>query len=437
MTEVTPAPYPTEGSAVLPTTELVPPEPDPPRSSVSQTNLYLISAVLIAVVVWQKLHHRRTAGLATNATSNVSHVITQQCVPRWTKSAPLISDWEINHKPSKQCFLSLVYGGGTCAAKSRNKIRRWSLQGCGLPTHNYTGKFWDYIQGKQVVFLGDSLIKQMFLETYCRLHVFFPTLPSPRSERKHRHLYGPTSVNFIVKQNNQTTTMMMVRIPEWFPIPTWVGHEVTPGYGSKHKLWGQFVNHLNYGKRGDLVVLGLTQHHFSPAWKQHNYGNTHAYAGTSNMTEMGEFWRKFLSTILDEKWFKPGAEVFVLTPPAAHWEHLPEWTCRAKNWQEPISPLQRLDEDALMMATLVKITRDEVLSRQRMEKDRNSSVRWILVDIWEPTRPRWDGHGDVTNDCLHWCQPGMPSMWLQLLTAAMYNRTQFSRPYPDLVPFEV
>lgn len=56
----------------------------------------------------------------------------------------------------------------------------------------------------------------------------------------------------------------------------------------------------------------------------------------------------------------------------------------------------------------------------------NSKTQFQLLDIYSLSLLRPDGHPNVyrekgkSNDCLHWCLPGVPDTWNEILMAMLW-----------------
>eukprot|EP01006_Ploeotia_vitrea_P011032 TRINITY_DN29404_c0_g1_i1.p1 TRINITY_DN29404_c0_g1~~TRINITY_DN29404_c0_g1_i1.p1 ORF type:complete len:355 (+),score=4.46 TRINITY_DN29404_c0_g1_i1:246-1310(+) len=320
---------------------------------------------------------------------------------------------------------------------NQSSVAGYSLQGCNLLS-DYVHKFVHKVHNKTVRFVGDSLIGQAFKEMTCRIgHLVDFTLFFNNNN-------VPNGLIATKRAVGKEITLLFERTPQWFPTP-----KLSPDdEGGVHPLCFNFARNqtllkplrgcLRRYKTADIVVLSLIEAHFLG-----NYAHLCKFncsQRSCNLEHQMKTWQKYVSIQLDADNFNPIGSLYIVSPTPSHW--ISDGNHGGNNpfalCPDPHKPssntnatLESLRAGSQQIPIMMKYVREVAIPKLRQQLP-NATV--VYVDVYGPLLARWDAHpyhntSKGPRDCLHWCQPGPLSVWLQLLTTAMYNPNQFEHPY--------
>ncbi|KAH9290333.1 hypothetical protein KI387_034450, partial [Taxus chinensis] len=267
---------------------------------------------------------------------------------------------------------------------------RWQPNGCNIPRFSGRGIL-DKLTGKRLIFVGDSISQNQFLSLICLLYTEFPDtfVPSNSSNFRFKSLEYNSSIEFfwapyLVDLEITEEGKRILHVDEiQNNAMHWMGADVMIFESSK--WWPQVLG----SQRWDIIVEG-----------NQSYADMDpVVAYTKALTT----WAKWISS-------NPNPQTLVLFRGTSFSHYDSRKRCDEK---EPIQD-PSYNPQPTFHAKIV----EEVL------KSTSPGVKFF--NITRNSAFRQDGHSSVYTtlkisapheDCTHWCLPGVPDSWNQLLYA--------------------
>ncbi|XP_065863756.1 protein trichome birefringence-like 4 [Euphorbia lathyris] len=286
---------------------------------------------------------------------------------------------------------------------------RWKPHGCQIPRFDGS-KMLEMLRGKRMVFVGDSLNRNMWESLVCALRESLKNKSriyevSSRREFRTRTLY---SFKFI----DYGCSIDFVKSP--FLVQEWKQSDKT---GIRRETLRLDMVPTTYSKYHDADIIIFNTGHWwthQKTFKGKDYfqeGN-HVYP----RLEVTEAYTKALLTWaqwVDSNINTSRTRVFFRGYSASHFRK-EQWNSSGscEDEKEPISNEKEVAGYPWMMRIL-----ERVISEMKVEV--------LYLNITRMTDYRKDGHpsiyrqknknDDMIQDCSHWCLPGIPDSWNELL----------------------
>ncbi|XP_021744806.1 protein trichome birefringence-like 35 [Chenopodium quinoa] len=290
---------------------------------------------------------------------------------------------------------------------------RWQPNDCNLKRWSVT-EIWEKLRGKRLMFVGDSLNRGQWISMVCLLQSVIPA--NKRSMSPNAHL-----TVFRAEEYNATIEFL------WAPLLV----DSNSDDPVNHRLGDRIIRpdsasrHLSKWENADILVfntyLWWRQGPVKLLWSSEDNGVCEELDGVRAMELAMKTWAKWVDSNvnpLEKRVF------FVTMSPTHMWsqEWNPESQGNCYNESNPIiqenywgtgSDLQTMSivEDILSrLGSKVTVLNITQLSEYR--KDGHPS---IYRKFWETLSPEQLSNPESYSDCIHWCLPGVPDVWNELL----------------------
>ncbi|KAJ6425757.1 hypothetical protein OIU84_026355 [Salix udensis] len=296
---------------------------------------------------------------------------------------------------------------------------KWKPKGCTLPRLN-PGRMLDMLRGKRLVFVGDSLNRNMWESLVCILKGSVKDQSKVYEVNGRVHFRGEASYSFAFEDYNCTIEFFVspFLVQEW---------ELPEKDGSKKEtLRLDLVGRSSGQYEGADIVVFNTGH-----WWTHDKtskGKDYYQEGSHVYDELNvlEAFRKALTTWarwVDASINPTKSLVFFRGYSASHFSG-GQWNSggQCDSEVEPIKNVTYLREYPSKMLVLEKVLR-------------NMKTHVKYLNVTQMTDFRKDGHPSVYRkknlspeerkstlqfqDCSHWCLPGVPDAWNEILYAEL------------------
>ncbi|KAH7514692.1 hypothetical protein FEM48_Zijuj11G0116800 [Ziziphus jujuba var. spinosa] len=289
---------------------------------------------------------------------------------------------------------------------------RWQPNDCNLKRWN-VHEMWEKLRGKRLMFVGDSLNRGQWISMVCLLQSVIP--PDKRSMSPNAHL-----TIFRAEEYNATVEFL------WAPLLV----ESNSDDPVNHRLDERIIRpdsvlkHASKWEHADILVfntyLWWRQGPVKLLWSAEENSICEELDGLGAMELAMEAWADWVAKMNSLK-----KRVFFVTMSPTHlwsreWKTGSEGNCY--NQKMPIDregywgsgsdlPTMRMVENVLSkLGSKVSVINITQLSEYR--KDGHPS---IYRKFWEPLKPEQLSKPTTYSDCIHWCLPGVPDVWNELL----------------------
>ncbi|KAK9672987.1 hypothetical protein RND81_12G138800 [Saponaria officinalis] len=295
---------------------------------------------------------------------------------------------------------------------------KWQPFGCDIP--RFDGKnMLEILRGKRMVFVGDSLNRNMWQSLVCSLRMSLIN-QNRISEISVRRQFRKEGL-FAFKFEGYNCTVEFIRAP--FLVQQWKSPANSDSLGTRRETLRLDMIQASTSKYNNADFLVFNTGHW---WTYHKTQNGQNYFQEGEFVhgklKVKEAYTKALNTWanwVDKKVNNNKTTVFFAGYSASHFRG-GQWnsggSCDGET--EPITNESYLAPYPWMMSTL-----ESVISKM------NTPV--VYLNITKMTGYRKDAHPstnrepgaqrrhDMIQDCSHWCLPGVPDTWNQLLYVSL------------------
>uniref|UniRef100_A0A5B6Z6F9 Uncharacterized protein n=1 Tax=Davidia involucrata TaxID=16924 RepID=A0A5B6Z6F9_DAVIN len=293
---------------------------------------------------------------------------------------------------------------------------KWKPKGCNLPRLNGSHML-ELLRGKRLVFVGDSLNRNMWESLVCILRNSVKDQSKVYEASGRHHFRTEASYSFIFKDYNCSVEFFVspFLVQEW---------EMPEKNGSKKETLRLDIigSSADQYKGADIIIFNTGHwwtHEKTSKGKDYYQEGSHVY-GELNVIEA---FRKALTTWA--RWVDANINplktfVFFRGYSASHFSG-GQWNSggQCDNETEPIKNTTYLSQYPPKMTVLESVL-----------KGMKTHISYL--NITRMTDYRKDGHPSIYRkqrrsplrfqDCSHWCLPGVPDAWNELLYAELLVR---------------
>ncbi|KAH1152856.1 hypothetical protein AAZX31_18G023600 [Glycine max] len=298
---------------------------------------------------------------------------------------------------------------------------RWQPHGCNLPTFN-ARLMLEKLRGKRMIFIGDSLNRSQYVSLICLLHQIIP------ENAKSMETFDSLTV-FTAKEYNATIEFY------WAPFllesnsDNAVIHRVTDRIVRK----GSINTHGRHWKGADIVVFNTYLWWITGSKMKILLGSFNDKVKEIIDMPTEDAYRMAMKSML--RWVRLNMDsnktrVFFTSMSPSHAKSI-EWGGEAGGncynetttiddptyWgsDSKKSIMQVIGE--VFRKSKVPITFLNITQLSNYRKDAHTS---IYKKQWNPLTPEQLANPASYADCVHWCLPGLPDTWNELLFVKLF-----------------
>ncbi|KAK4748194.1 hypothetical protein SAY87_014780 [Trapa incisa] len=290
---------------------------------------------------------------------------------------------------------------------------RWQPHDCNLKRWNAT-EIWEKLRGKRLMFVGDSLNRGQWISMVCLLQSVLSK--DKRSMSPNAHL-----TIFRSEEYNATVEFL------WAPLLVDSNSDdpVNHRLGERIIRPDSVLRHASKWQHADILVfntyLWWRQGSVKLLWTAEENGSCEELDGLGAMELAMQSWAEWVTSKVDPLKKK----VFFVTMSPTHlwsreWKPSSQGNCYSEKlpvdqqgyWGSGSDiPTMRMVENVIAkLGSKVSVLNITQLSEYR--KDGHPS---IYRKFWETLSPAQLSNPSSYSDCIHWCLPGVPDVWNQLL----------------------
>lgn len=290
---------------------------------------------------------------------------------------------------------------------------RWQPHDCNLKRWNVT-EMWEKLRGKRLMFVGDSLNRGQWISMVCLLQSVIP------ADKRSMSPNAPLTI-FRAEEYNATIEFL------WAPLLVDSNSDDPVNHRLDERIMrpDSVLKHSSKWEHADILVfnsyLWWRQGPVKLLWSAEENGACEELDGLGAMELAMGAWADWVASKVDPQ----KKRVFFVTMSPTHlwsreWEPGSNGNCYSEkmpiDWEGywgsgSDMPTMRMVEKVLgRLGSKVSVLNITQLSEYR--KDGHPS---IYRKFWETLSPEQLSNPKSYSDCIHWCLPGVPDVWNELL----------------------
>ncbi|KAL3654881.1 Protein trichome birefringence-like 35 [Castilleja foliolosa] len=290
---------------------------------------------------------------------------------------------------------------------------RWQPDNCNLQGWNAL-EMWEKLRGKRLMFVGDSLNRGQWISLLCMLQSVIP--PDKQS-------ITPNSELTVFRAENYNATVEFL----WAPLLVESNSDDAVDHRLSERILrpDAILRHASRWEQADILIfnsyLWWRQGSVKLIWSNEENNVCQEINGLGGMELAMESWADWVATRVDPLKKK----VFFITMSPTHltkneWDPGSEGNCYDE--KEPIQDKNYWGSgsDRPTMRMLEKVlsrlgSKVSILNVTQLSEYRKDGHPTIYRKFWEPLGPEKLANPASYSDCIHWCLPGVPDVWNELL----------------------
>ncbi|KAL5204090.1 hypothetical protein ABZP36_008961 [Zizania latifolia] len=336
----------------------------------------------------------------------------------------------------KEC--TMLTAQVTCLANGRPddtwQYWRWQPSNCSLPMFD-ARRFMESMRGKRLMFVGDSLNRNQWESLVCLVQ---PILSKGRKKVVKR---GSLTI-FHAKEYRATLEFY------WAPFLVESNSDNPKIHSIDHRIIrpDRIEGHAKYWRGVDYLIFNTYIWWMNTADMKVRRPDSRYWSEHDEVPRIEAYGRVFKtwSDWLDENVDPARTSVFFMTISPLHispekWGNPKGIKCAKEtlpvlNYTEPLDlnhDMRMYDLVANVAKTMKKVpvTTIDITRMSDYRKDAHTSVYSIRQG--KLLTPKQKADPDKFADCIHWCLPGVPDVWNQILYTRILSK---SSPIPSLPP---
>ncbi|XP_004249604.1 protein trichome birefringence-like 35 [Solanum lycopersicum] len=288
---------------------------------------------------------------------------------------------------------------------------RWQPHNCNLKRWNVT-EMWEKLRGKRLMFVGDSLNRGQWISMVCLMQSVIPADKKFMTPQAHLSI-------FRAEEYNASIEFL------WAPLLVESNSDDPVDHRLSERILrpDSLLRHSSEWMHADILVfnsyLWWRQGPVKLLWSSEENGVCEEINGLGGMELAMDAWANWVDSNVD-----PAKKVFFVTMSPTHftkgeWEPGSEGNCY--NEKLPLNGTYwGIDSDLPTMQmverTLARLgSKVNVLNITQLSDYRKDGHPSIYRKFWEALTPERLADPASYSDCIHWCLPGVPDVWNELL----------------------
>ncbi|KAL0450973.1 UNVERIFIED_CONTAM: protein trichome birefringence-like 35 [Sesamum latifolium] len=290
---------------------------------------------------------------------------------------------------------------------------RWQPHNCNMKRWNAI-EMWEKLRGKRLMFVGDSLNRGQWISMLCLLQSAIPA---------DKQSITPNSELTIFRAENYNATVEFL----WAPLLVESNSDDAVDHRMSERILcpDSILRHSSQWEHADILVfnsfLWWRQGPVKLLWSDEENSVCEEIGGLGGMELAMESWADWVASNVDPMKKK----VFFVTMSPTHqlkeeWEPGSEGNCYDE--KQPIHDERYWGSasDLPTMRMVEKVfsrlgSKVSVLNITQLSDYRKDGHPTIYRKFWESFSPEKLANPASYSDCTHWCLPGVPDVWNELL----------------------
>ncbi|KAJ4970411.1 hypothetical protein NE237_003510 [Protea cynaroides] len=289
---------------------------------------------------------------------------------------------------------------------------RWQPHDCNLKRWNAT-EMWEKLRGKRLMFVGDSLNRGQWISMVCLLQSVIPV------DKRSMSPNAPLTI-FRAEEYNATVEFY------WAPLLV----ESNSDDPVNHRLNDRIIRpdsvlkHASQWEKADILIfntyLWWRQGLVKLLWSNEKSGKCEELDSIGALELAMEAWADWVASKVN-----PMKRVFFVTMSPTHlwsqeWKPGTEGNCYQEKNPIDMEGYWGSGSDLPTMRIVDKVvgtlrSKVSVLNITQLSEYRKDGHPSIYRKFWETLSPQQLSNPASYSDCIHWCLPGVPDVWNELL----------------------